>query len=297
MTSTPSKLFSLLSTATIVGGIAALASQFYRHPIETVNALSRVGMRLAGVREGVCDLQGTTMHYYCAGRRGLPIVLIHGLGNTAEVWASLFPFLRNDFLVYAPDLPGFGLTSASKEGFTIRTHVLYLERFLDALGYPRVILLGNSLGGWIATQFAATHPERVEHLFLLNSAGLRRENTVSPYAINRLSAQHSMDRIWGYHVPLPNFLLDAVVRTSRMQAYEGFISSYDVAEELDTVLPQVQTPTTIMWGERDGLFPLSCAYEFQKGIRNSRLIVFKHIGHMPQVQAPRQVARVVTTIL
>ena len=105
-----------------------------------------------------------------------------------------------------------------------------------------------------------------------------------------------MDGTWGYHVPLPNFVLDAVVRTSRMQAYEDFILGYDVAEELDTVL-QVQTPTTIMWGERDGLFPLSCAYEFQKGIRNSHLIVFKHIGHMPRVQAPRQVARVVRTVL
>ena len=147
----------------------------------------------------------------------------------------------------------------------IRTHVLYLERFLDALGYPRVILLGNSLGGWIATQFAATHPERVEHLFLLNSAGLRREQTVSPYAIDRPSAQRSMDRIWGYHLPLPNFLLDAVVRVSHLQAYENFILGYDVAEELDNVLPQVQTPTAIMWGERNGLFPLPCAYELQKG--------------------------------
>lgn len=293
MASSPKKLLSLFSTATVVGGAITLALQFYRHPIETVNAFSRTGMRLAGVREGVADLNGLAMHYYSAGRRGMPIVLIHGLGNTAEVWASLFPLLSSDFLVYAPDLPGFGLTPLAKEGVMIRTHVLYLERFLDALGYPRVILLGNSLGGWIATQFAATYPQRVEHLFLLNSAGLRREQTTSPYAIDRSSAQRTMDRIWGYHAPLPNFLLDAVVRTSRMQAYEGFISGYDVSEELDTVLPQVQTPTTIIWGVRDGLFPAACAHDFHKGIRNSQLVMLRRSGHMPQVQAPLQVARIV----
>lgn len=297
MAPSPAKLFSLVSTATIAGGAVALALRFYRHPLETVNAFSRMGMRVTGAREGVFDLDGVAMHYYCMGRGGTPIILIHGLGNTAEVWASLFPLLRNDFLVYAPDLPGFGLTPLAKEGVLIRTHVLYLERFLDALGYPRVILLGNSLGGWIATQFAAIHPERVEHLFLLDSAGLRREETVSPYAIDRASAQRAMDRIWGYHIPLPNFLLDAVVRTSRMQAYEGFISGYDVAEELDTVLPQVQVPTTIIWGERDGLFPLSCAYDFHKGIRHSRLFILKHVGHMPQIHAPLMVAQIIKNTL
>ena len=116
MTSSPSKLFTLFSGATLAGGAAALALQFYRHPIESVNAFSRAGMLLAGAREGVCDLQGTAMHYYCAGRRGTPIVLIHGLGNTAEVWASLFPLLSKNFLLYAPDLPGFGLTPLLQEG-------------------------------------------------------------------------------------------------------------------------------------------------------------------------------------
>lgn len=297
MASSPAKLFSLVSTATIAGGAVALALRFYRHPLETVNTFSRIGMRVAGARESVCDLNGVSMHYYYAGRRGTPIVLIHGLGNTAEVWTALFPLLSHDFLVYAPDLPGFGLTPLAQEGVLIGTHVLYLERFLDALGYPRVILLGNSLGGWIATQFATTHPERVEHLFLLNSAGLRREQTVSPYAIDRASAQQAMERIWGYRIPFPNFLLDAVIRTSRMQAYEGFISGYDVAEELDAVLPEVQTPTTIIWGERDGLFPLSCAHAFHKGIRNSQLIVLKHVGHMPQVHAPLAVAQIVKNAL
>lgn len=275
------------------GGVAALALQLYRRPLETTNALLRLGMRLAGAREETCDINGLSMHYYCAGRRGSPIILVHGLGNSAEVWASLFPLLSKEYLVYALDLPGFGKTPLAPEGVSVRTHVLYLQRFLDALGYPQVALVGNSLGGWIATHFAAQYPERVSHLYLLNSAGLRREQMSSPYAVDRAAARRSMKHIWGYDIPLPGFLLDAVVRISQMPAYVNFIKGYDPQEELDEVLPQVQVPTTIIWGTRDGLFPPTFAREFHTSIVNSELILLEGVGHMPQMHAPAKVAQII----
>ena len=275
------------------GGMTALALQLYRRPLETTNAVLRLGMLLAGAREETCDLNGLPLHYYCAGRRGTPIILIHGLGNSAEVWASMVLLLSKEYLVYALDLPGFGKTPLAPEGANVHTHVLYLQRFLDALGYPRVTLVGNSLGGWIATHFAAQYPERVSHLYLLNSAGLRREQMNSPYAIDRAAARRSMKHIWGYEMPLPGFLLDAVVRISQLPAYVNFIEGYDPQEELDEVLPQVQVPTTLIWGTRDGLFPSTFAHEFHTSIANSELILLDGVGHMPQVQVPAKVARII----
>lgn len=284
---------SLTTGLSLLAGSALLATQLYRQPLETVNGLLRWWLLARGVREYKCNLNGVPMHYYCAGRHGTPLVLIHGIGNSAEIWTALLPLLRRDFLVYAPDLPGFGQTPVAPEGVNIRAHVLYLKRFLDALGYPRAILLGNSLGGWIAAQFAATYPERVQHLYLLNSAGLRHEQLQSPYAADRLAAQYSMDRILGYHIPLPAFILDAVIRVSRMPAYHDFIYGYDPREELDNILTHVKTPTTIIWGKRDGLFPLACAYDFHRGITHSRLILLEATGHMPQVQSASKVATIV----
>ena len=275
------------------GGMTALALQLYRRPLETTNAVLRLGMLLAGAREETCDLNGLPLHYYCAGRRGTPIILIHGLGNSAEVWASMVLLLSKEYLVYALDLPGFGKTPLAPEGANVHTHILYLQRFLDALGYPRVTLVGNSLGGWIATHFAAQYPERVSHLYLLNSAGLRREQMNSPYAIDRAAARRSMKHIWGYEMPLPGFLLDAVVRISQQPAYVNFIEGYDPQEELDEVLPQVQVPTTLIWRTRDGLFPSTFAHEFHTHIANSELILLDGVGHMPQVQVPAKVARVI----
>ncbi len=140
-------LLSMTTGLGLLAGGTLLATQLYRQPLETVNGLLRWWLLARGVREYSYNLNGVPMHYYCAGRRGTPLILIHGIGNSAEIWTALLPLLRRNFLVYAPDLPGFGRTPVAPEGVNISTHVLYLKRFLDALGYPRAILLGNSLGG------------------------------------------------------------------------------------------------------------------------------------------------------
>ncbi len=282
-----------LLTIGAVGGLTVLALHIYRRPRETLIDMVRAGMLLAGIREETCNLSGVSMHYYCAGRRGTPVVLIHGLGSSAETWAALIPLLSKECLVYAPDLPGFGRTPLAPEGTNIDTHVHYLKRFVDALGYPRVTLVGNSLGGWIATRFAVEHPECVEQLFLLNSAGLRRENWHSPYAEDRVTARKSLEYILGFSMPVPKFVLDAVVRNSQTPAYVGFIRGYDPREELDTVFADVHVPTTIIWGEQDHLLPLICAHDLHSGIANSELVLLPRVGHMPQIQAPVKIARII----
>jgi pimeloyl-ACP methyl ester carboxylesterase len=290
------KSFPLIPTLLTIGafgGLAVLAVRIYRRPWETLIDVVRAGMLLAGIREETCNLSGVAMHYYCAGRRGTPIVLIHGLGSSAETWAMLMPLLSKEYLVYAPDLPGFGKTPLAPEGTNISTHVLYLERFLDMLGYPRVTLVGNSLGGWIATRFAVEHPERVERLYLLNSAGLRRKNMHLPYADDRISAQHSLEYIAGISWPVPKFVLDAVVRNSQTPGYVGFIRGYDPREELDSVLADIRVPTTVIWGERDNILPLTCAHDLHSGIAGSELVLLPRVGHTPQVQAPVKVAHMI----
>jgi pimeloyl-ACP methyl ester carboxylesterase len=281
-------------TISAICGLAVLAERMYHRPRETVVDLVRACLLLVGVREETCNLAGVSMHYYCAGRRGTPIVLIHGLGSSSEIWAALMQLLKKDCLVYAPDLPGFGRTPLAPEGTNIHTHVLYLKRFLDVLGYPRVTLVGNSLGGWIATRFAVEYPDRVERLYLLNSAGLRRENMHSPYVKDRIEANNSIQQMLGYPLPVPTFVLDALVHNAQSPAYAGFIRGYDSREELDAVLADVEAPTTIIWGEGDNLLPLICAYDFHQGISNSELVLLPHTGHMPQLQNPVKVARVIS---
>src|SRR5260370_39666852 len=134
--------FPALLAFAAAGGLAALAVRFYRRPWETVLAVIRGGLLLAGIREEACNLDGVAMHYYCTGRRGTAIVLIHGLGSSAETWAALIPLLSREYLVYAPDMPGFVKTPLAPAASTIGTHALYLHPFLPPLCSPRVTLVG-----------------------------------------------------------------------------------------------------------------------------------------------------------
>jgi pimeloyl-ACP methyl ester carboxylesterase len=287
------KTLPFLLTLVAAGGIAALAAQVYRRPWETGTSMLRAGMLLAGAHEGTCDAGGSPVHYYRAGQRGTPIILIHGLGGSAEAWGLLLPRLRKKCVVYAFDLPGFGRTPLAPEGIDIRAHVLYLERFLAALGSPHVTLVGNSLGGWIATRFAVEHPERVNQMYLLNSAGLRREGAQSPSTPDREAARRLIKQVWGHALPVPGFILDAFVRNSQRPAYHGFIQAYDQQEDLETALAQVQVPTTIIWGERDQLLPITCAFDFHTGIAHSELVLLSGVGHTPQIQAAAEVASII----
>jgi pimeloyl-ACP methyl ester carboxylesterase len=287
------KFFPFLLTLVAAGGIAALAAQVYRRPWETGTNLLRARMLLAGAHEGTYEVGGSPIHYYRAGQRGTPIILIHGLGGSAEAWGFLLPRLHKKYTVYALDLPGFGRTPVAPEGIDIRAHVLYLERFLAALGSPRVTLVGNSLGGWIATRFAVEHPERVHQMYLLNSAGLRRAGAQSPSTPDREAARRLIKHVWGHALPVPGFVLDAFVRNSQRPAYHGFIQAYDQQEDVEAALAQVQVPTTIIWGERDQLLPITCAYDFHTGIAHSKLVLLPGVGHTPQIQAAAEIARII----
>ncbi len=281
-----------LGAVTVASATAALAVQIYQRPVELAFGMARLRLKTLGAREGTCEAGELPMHYYCVGKGEEPVVMVHGLGGTGEAWVNLIPLLSRNFLVYAPDMPGFGQTPLAPEKQCISTHAEYLGRFLDTLDYPQVTLVGQSLGGWIATRYTAQHPERVKHLYLLNSAGLMREGMFSPYTPDRETAKKYVERMMDYRGPVPNFLLDAIVKISQEPAYAEFIANYDRAEEVDDILARITVPTTIVWGTKDRIFPLSCAYDFHEGIRNSRLILAPGVSHNTQVGAARMIARI-----
>jgi pimeloyl-ACP methyl ester carboxylesterase len=281
-----------LGAVAVASATAALAVEIYQRPVELAFGIARLMLKTLRAREGTCKAGGLPMHYYCVGKGEEPVVMVHGLGGTGEAWINLIPLLSRDFLIYAPDLPGFGQTPLAPGKQCISTHVEYLGHFLDALDYPQVTLVGQSLGGWIATHYTARHPERVKRLYLLNSAGLMREGMFSPYTPDRDAAKKYVERMMDYRGPVPNFLLDAIVKISQEPAYAEFIANYDRAEEVDDILPKITVPTTIIWGTKDRIFPLCCAYDFHEGIPNSRLILAPGVSHNTQVRAARMIAKI-----
>ena len=115
MSKSPKKSLPILPSITILAatsGLALLAVEFYRRPKETITSVVRAGMWLSGIHEDICDIDGVPLHYFYAGRSGdTPIVLVHGLGSSSEVWAGLMLQLGN--MSYPAQENKFGVGNAS----------------------------------------------------------------------------------------------------------------------------------------------------------------------------------------
>ena len=285
-----------LVSAPMLAGLAGSAA-FYLRPLATLRALSRVGLRLSGAVERKAKVDGLRVRYFEASPDSWPggeaIVLLHGLGDSAETWARLMPALARGRRVIAPDLAGFGRTPAPWEGMRFSVLVRYLAGFLDHLGVTRAILVGNSLGGAVALRYAADNPDRVEQLFLLDSAGLLNEVPPELEPKTREQARELARISFGAEVRMPNFFLDDLVRWARNPAHQAYLRS-DEPTDVRGDLGRIQAPTTVIWGEQDRLVPPEHGRILRDGIAGSELIVLPGVAHVPQIQAPEEVLRIMT---
>src|SRR5437868_4290008 len=123
--------------------------------------------------ERTLDVRGIATHMFEAGSPAAPALLyLHGssLGN---LWLDFHNHLSQRFHVFAPDIPGFGLTERPHWMCDMSDYILYFRDLLDALALDSVLLVGHSLGGWMAAEVSIWYPERVDKLVLANSGGIR----------------------------------------------------------------------------------------------------------------------------
>lgn len=278
----------------LAGGV--LGAAFYLRPLATLRQLSRVGLRLSGVSERTVEVDGLPVRYFesspASAAGGEAIVLLHGLGDSAETWARVMPRLARERRVLAPDLAGFGRTPVPREGMSLSALVRNLDGFLDALGVERAVLVGNSLGGAVAVRYAANNPGRVEHLFLLNSAGLLNEVPPELEPGTREEARELVRITFGPEAGTPRFLLDDLIRASRDPARRTYLRS-DEPTDIREDLGRIEAPTTIIWGEHDRLIPPEHGEIMRGSIPRSELIVLPDAAHLPQIQTPEEVLRII----
>lgn len=284
-----------LLSAPMLAGVAGSAA-FYLRPQATIRTLSRVGLRLSGASERKAKVDGLPVRYFEASPASSPaggeaIVLVHGFSDSAETWARMMPTLARERRVLAPDLVGFGRTPAPREGMRFSMLVRYLAGFLDAVGVEKATLVGNSLGAAVAIRYAANNPDRVERLFLLNSAGLLKEVPPELEPETREEARGLVRMTFGPEVEVPRFVLDDLVRSARDPARRAYLRS-DEPTDVSEDLGRIQAPATIIWGDQDRLVAPEYGAVMQESIPRSELIVLPGVAHLPQIQAPEGVLRI-----
>jgi pimeloyl-ACP methyl ester carboxylesterase len=125
------------------------------------------------LQSATCLVAGRQLHYVRAGK-GPPLIFLHGVLGSHRIWTDLSLDLAHDHLMIAPDLFGHGASDKRTGDYSLGAHAATVRDLLDHLGLSKATIIGHSLGGGIAMQFAYLFPERVEALVLVASGGLGR---------------------------------------------------------------------------------------------------------------------------
>ncbi len=252
--------------------------------------------------EKVASIFGQNIHYIEAGQ-GPVVILLHGLGAVKEVWLPSLGALSARYHVYAIDQLGFGRSDKPLLEYEISTWVDFLQAFMQSQNITKATMVGNSLGGWIATEFTVQHPEMVEKLVLVDSAGLAWQGSIS---VNLNPASIAETRalleslFYDKKMVTDQFVLQ--VFTNHMRNNDGYtiqrtLAGFAQPPFEDDKLKSIHAPTLVVWGREDELIGADRAEKFHDGIAGSKLAVFDRCGHVPQLEKPDEFNRALLDFL
>jgi pimeloyl-ACP methyl ester carboxylesterase len=257
-------------------------------------------------------LHGHRVRFHRAGEGPL-LVLLHGIASTADTWAPVAEALAARHTVLAPDLLGHGDSAKPRGDYSLGAYASGVRDLVAALGHDRATVVGHSLGGGIAMQFAYQFPERVERLVLISSGGLGREvhlilraatlpgselvlallgggwlratGGALGGALTRLGLKTGED-LGGVASGIGS-LADAGARGAFVQTARAAIDAGGQrVSATDRLYLAAELPTLIVWGERDPIIPAAHGRAAHEAIPGSRLEVFAGAGHFPHREEP-----------
>ncbi|MCS6873296.1 MAG: alpha/beta hydrolase [Pyrinomonadaceae bacterium] len=261
------------------------------------------------LQEKFVTIFGAKIRYIEAGENNQQkVILLHGLGSSAEAWQMNVRRLSEKFHVFIPDQVGFGKSDKPFLKYRVATYVDFLDKFMSELKIEKAHIIGNSMGGWIAALMALKYPDKVEKLVLVAPAGLlpERIDEMRVYQLNnstRDEIRDNMKRIFASPLLQNNEALVDQFLTQRVLFNDGYtisslIESIRRKEDfLNGKLNQIKKQTLIIWGRQDGLLPVSDAYVFNKEIASSKLVIFDNCGHVPQLEKAEDFNRLVEEFL
>ncbi len=259
-------------------------------------------------------LHGHRVTYRSAGS-GPALLLLHGVAGSGRTWDEVVPWLAEDHFVIAPDLLGHGGSAKPRGDYSLGAYASGARDLLSALGFDSATVVGHSLGGGIAMQFAYQFPERLERLVLVSSGGLGREVSLLLRAAALPGAEwvlpvlagapldavgSAVGRLLGRVGLRPASDLDELAHgfasLSDGEARQAFL--HTVRAVIDTGGQRVDAsdrlylasgvPSLLIWGSRDRIIPVSHGYAAHERMPGSRLEVFEGAGHFPHRDDPHR---------
>jgi pimeloyl-ACP methyl ester carboxylesterase len=263
------------------------------------------------------ELRGDRVAYQEAGS-GEALLLIHGMAGSSATWNAVIPQLSKKYRVIAPDLLGHGESAKPRGDYSLGAFAVLLRDLLDELGITRATVIGQSLGGGVAMQFAYQHRDYCERLVLISSGGLGPDLSWTLRLLSAPGAElilpviapqpvlNAGDKVlsWlssaGIHAPRADEMWNAYSSLADRQTRQAFLrtlrSVVDYRGQAVSALNKLhltsQLPTLLIWGDRDRIIPVDHGYAAHDAFSGSRLEVLGGVGHFPQVEAPTAVVEI-----
>ena len=243
---------------------------------------------------------------YLEGGAGRPLVFLHGAGRMNDDLPFLNP-LSEKFHVYAPLVPGYGDSEECPELFDMLDFALHTWDVVDALDLKDPVLTGFSMGGMIASEMAAIAPNDVSRLALIAPAGLWLDEHPIPdiFAMMPYELPHYLfyDEEAGARLMAPDgdmsdskFLQAFLVQNARQLGAAGKILFPIPERGLATRLYRIKAKTVLIWGACDRLIPAVYAHAFQRGIRDSSVVMIQEAAHLVPFEKTSEVVDTISRL-
>lgn len=277
-----------LAALALVAAVGLIA--FWRRPIDSFAAAGRATLRVRGFTQHHVPASGGSVAYYAAGAGPL-VLLLHGVNAQAGAWARVAPALTAGHRVVAMDLPGHADSAPRTGALGFGDLVDGVRAVVDAeRGGGQAVLVGNSLGGFLAIVHALRHPDQVSAVVAVNGAIIRGGNE----AAAKLLIPKTLDEartVASYLVSpasprTPDFILADLVRRSATSPLARLAGTPVDPWVVDDRLGELRMPVTLIWGADDRLIPVSYAEDAKRRIPNASLTTLPGCGHIPQVECP-----------
>jgi pimeloyl-ACP methyl ester carboxylesterase len=285
---------------------------------------------LRPVREIVPTLEYRTIHGYRRAFRvagsGPPILLIHGIGDNSTTWTTVQTKLAQRFTVIAPDLLGHGKSDKPRADYSVAAYANGMRDLLSVLDIERVTVVGHSLGGGVAMQFAYQFPQLVDRLILVGAGGVTKDVNVAlriaslPMGSEALAALRLpmvlpalqlVGRVGGALFgktgvgrDIPNMLriLADLPEPTASSAFARTLRAVvdwrgQVVTMLDRCYLTESVPVQLIWGSKDSVIPVSHGRMAHAAMPGSQLEIFEGSGHFPFHDDPDRFVALVETFI
>ncbi len=260
---------------------------------------------VAGLKRHEATIDGQKIFYLDnENKNGRPILLIHGFGDSSMTWVQFARRLRHEnFRVIAPDLLGFGQSARPADAdYRFPAQAKRMFALMQQLGVEKFHVTGNSMGGGVAGEMAASQPQKILSLTLIDAAGVHYKPADLDRAMlagrNMLVLKTPQDfealleMVFVNRPPSPRPVLDYLAERAvhDWPLHERILREalFDDVNFLLLKMDAITSPTLVLWGEKDRLLSVENTKVFKRFIPGSQLVILPDVGHAPQMEVPNE---------